>query len=220
MGKAGSKAAKATKKLAGKKLAGKLADAEAAASHRAARYREHPVARTAGLLAEMADQPQLIVTALGTIGAGIATRRADLTRGGARMLAAHLVATAVKSAIKHQVDRSRPKHELAGARTTLRGGHSRDHELSSFPSGHTAGAVAAARAVSRDVEGAALPATLAVGAVAATQPATGSHHLSDVVAGAVIGWLAEALVSAVFDRVEPMVEHAFAAGRDRDPALP
>ena len=209
------KAEKATKKLAGKKLAGKLAGVEAAASHRAARYRHHPVARAAGLLAEMADQPQLIVTALGTIGAGVATRRPDLTRGGARMLAAHLVATAMKSAIKRQVDRSRPKHELAGNRTTLRGGHSHDHELSSFPSGHTAGAVAVARALSRDIEGAALPATLAAGAVAATQPATGSHHLSDVVAGAVIGWLAEALVSAVFDRVEPVVEHKLVARRDR-----
>ncbi len=63
-----------------------------------------------------------------------------------------------------------------------------------------------------------MPATLAAGAVAATQPATGSHHLSDVVIGGLVGWVAEALVSAVFDRVEPAVERALGrrgGGEDR-----
>lgn len=193
-----------------KKAAKKLAKAEAAVSHLVARHHQEPAARLAGLLAEWGDQPQMIVTAIGTIGAGLAMRRADLTRGGARMLAAHLVATAMKSAIKHRIDRSRPEHEMAGhGRTASAGGHD-DHALNSFPSGHTAGVVAAARAVSRDVDGAAVPAALAAGAIAAAQPATGSHHLSDVVAGAMVGWLAEALVSAVFDRVEPIVERAIA----------
>ena len=192
-----------------KKAMTKLADAESTASHHAAKHRDAPAMRAVGMLAELADQPQLIVGALGTIGAGLVTRRADLTRGGARMLAAHLVATAMKTAIKHRVDRSRPEHEMNGNGRTLRKGQSDDHELNSFPSGHTAGAVAVARALSRDVEGTALSATLAAGAVAAAQPATGSHHLSDVLAGAVIGWLAEAMVSAVFDRVEPVVERAW-----------
>ena len=191
------------------KTATTLAGKESAASHGAAKHRDNPAVRAAGWITELADQPQLIVGALGTIGAGLVTRRADLTRGGARMLAAHLVATAMKTAIKHRVDRSRPEHEMDGGGTTLRKGRSDEHELNSFPSGHTAGAVAVARALSRDVEGTALSATLAAGAVAATQPITGSHHFSDVVAGAMIGWLAEAMVSAVFDRVEPMVERAW-----------
>lgn len=203
-------------KKAAKTLAQAGARAEAAVSHRLARHRDEPVARVAGALAELGDQPQMILTALGTIGAGLATRRADLTRGGARMLAAHLTATAMKSAIKHRIDRSRPEHEMAGHAHTAQAGSSDEHELNSFPSGHTAGAVAAARAVSRDVEGAAVPATLVAGAIAATQPATGSHHLSDVIAGAMIGWLAEALVSAVFDRVEPIVERAI-TGRPPTP---
>lgn len=189
-----------------KQVAAKLHHADKAATHRAAQHRDTVPVRAAGLLAELADQPQLIVAALATVGAGVATRRGDLVRGGARMLAAHLAATALKSAIKHRVDRTRPAHELDGHPGTLRRGDSHDHQLNSFPSGHTAGAVAAARALSRDVEGAGVPATLAAGAVAAVQPITGSHHFSDVLVGGIIGLVSEAVVSAVFDRVEPMIE--------------
>ena len=200
-----------TAKTAAKKAVKKAHRAEKRLSHAAGAARHAAPVRAAGLLAELADQPQLIAAALATLGAGIATRRPDLVRGGARMLAAHLAATAIKTAIKHRVDRSRPEHEMDGNAPTLRPGTSNDHELNSFPSGHTAGAVAAARAVARDVDGIAGPVALAAGAVAAVQPATGSHHLSDVVAGAAIGWMSEALVSAVFDRVEPVVERALAA---------
>jgi membrane-associated phospholipid phosphatase len=189
-----------------KKLAAEAHRAEKAVSHRAAAHRDTAPVQAAGLVAELADQPQLIAIALATIGAGAAMRRGDLVRGGSRMLAAHLTATALKTAIKHRVDRSRPEHELDGNPGTLRKGRSHDHELNSFPSGHTAGAVAAALAVSRDIDGAALPATLAAGAVAAVQPATGSHHLSDVIVGGLVGWLSEALVSAAFDRIEPVIE--------------
>ena len=87
-------------------------------------------------------------------------------------------------------------------------GKSQDHELTSFPSGHTAGAVAVAIAVSRDVDGAGVPAALIATGVAAAQPVTGKHYLSDLVAGAAVGWISEALVSAVFDRVAPRVETA------------
>jgi undecaprenyl-diphosphatase len=188
----------------------KLRDADETATHKAAQARDARPVRAAGMLAEVADQPPLIAIAAATTVAGLVLRRADLVRGGSRMLAAHLVATAVKAAIKHRIDRSRPAHEMAGHPDTLRSGNSDAHELNSFPSGHTAGAVAVARAASRDLDGAAIPATLAAGAVAVTQPVTGSHHFSDVVAGALIGWVSEALVSAAFDRVEPVVERALA----------
>ena len=195
------------------RVAGRLHHAEKKVSHRAARHRDAAPVRAAGLLAELADQPQLIAAALATVGAGVVMRRADLMRGGSRMLAAHLAATALKSAIKHSVDRSRPTHELNGNPAMLRRGSSDDHQLNSFPSGHTAGAVAAARAVSRDIKGVGLPATLAAGAVAAVQPATGSHHVSDVVVGGLIGWLSEALVSAAFDRIEPLIEQRLGQAR-------
>ena len=56
-----------------------------------------------------------------------------------------------------------------------------------------------------DIEGAGLPAALATGAVAAAQAPTGHHYLLDVVVGGAVGWASEAVVSAVFDRLEPAV---------------
>lgn len=199
---------KAAKQAA--KVVKKLHKADEKSTRKAARHRDTLPVRTAGFLAEVADQPPLIAIAVATAGAGLAMRRPDLIRGGTRMLAAHLAATALKAAIKHRVDRSRPAHELDGHPDTLRRGNSDAHQLNSLPSGHTAGAVAVARAAARDIDGATLPVTLAAGAVAAIQPVTGSHHLSDVVLGGVVGWVSEALVSAAFDRVEPAVERALA----------
>lgn len=205
MSKADKKSAKAASKAAKK-----IAKADQKATHRIAAAREHSAVRTAGFLAEVADQPQLITASLVTIGAGVATRRGDLIRGGSRMLAAHLVATGMKMLVKHQIDRTRPKKALADGGHRFEKGHSDDHLLNSFPSGHTAGAVAVARAASHEIDGAALPATVATGAVAAVQAPTGSHYLTDVLAGGAIGWAAEAVVGAVFDRVEPMIERRIA----------
>lgn len=185
-----------------------VAEADRRATHAAAARRDAPLVKAIGFLAEAADQPPLIVASVATLAVGVAMRRADLARGGARMLLAHLLATAAKSAIKHRINRNRPGHALDGAGTHFAPGNSRDHEESSFPSGHTAGAVAVARAASRDIAGVGLPATLAAGAVAAAQAPAGHHYLSDVVAGAAIGWAVEAMVSAVFDRVEPSIERA------------
>lgn len=194
--------------------AGKIASAVAAqdrrVTHALAKRREETPLKVVGFLAEAADQPQLITACVATIGAGLLTRRPQLIRGGTRMLAAHLVATGMKMLVKQQVDRSRPKKTLKDGKATLEQGHSDDHELNSFPSGHTAGAVAVARAASHEIDGAAVPATLATAAVAAAQAPTGNHYLTDVVAGAAIGWAAEALVGAVFDRLDPAIERALA----------
>ena len=184
-----------------KKAVKAVAKADHKATHKAAKHRDAPLIKATGVLAELGDQPQMIATSVGTAVIGLATKRPDLVRGGLRMLAAHLAATAMKSAIKHSVDRARPEKAIADGKPTFARGHSDDHDLNSFPSGHTAGAVAVARAVSRDVDGAATPAALIAGAIAAAQPANGNHYLSDLVVGAAVGLVAEALVSAVFDRV-------------------
>jgi membrane-associated phospholipid phosphatase len=158
-----------------------------------------------GLLAEIGDQPQMIAIAGGTLASGLLGRRPEVARAGARMLLAHLVATGVKTAIKHQFDRRRPAAAEESGDDHFRKGSSHEHEENSFPSGHTAGAVAVARAVARDIDGAAGPAALGAAAIAAAQPATGSHFVSDVLAGAAIGWVSELAVSAIFDRAEPAV---------------
>ncbi len=190
-----------------KKAAKKAAKTDHELTHDAAAHRDTLPVRIAGFLGEVADQPQLITASVGTIAAGLIGRRPDLVRGGTRMLAAHLLATAAKSAIKHSFDRSRPSRALADGRTRFERGSSHDHDLNSFPSGHTAGAVAVARAAAREIDGAAAPAAIGVGAIAAIQPVAGNHYVSDVVVGGVIGWAAEAVVDALFDRIAGPASH-------------
>ncbi len=173
---------------------------------KAAEHRDRPVVKAVGFLAEIGDQPQLVATSIGTTVIGLIARRPDMIRGGVRMLAAHAAATFVKSAIKSSIDRTRPEKAIEDGKARFEPGDSDDHEQTSFPSGHTAGAVAVARAAARDIDGAGAPAAVITGMVAAAQPINGKHYLSDLVVGAAVGWIAEALVSAVFDRVAPIVE--------------
>ncbi len=194
----------------GKKAAKAVAKADRQATLKAAEHRHDPVVRATGFLAEIGDQPQLVATSIGTVVIGLLARRPDVIRGGVRMLAAHAAATFVKSAIKSSVDRTRPAKAIEDGQAKFEPGDSHDHDQTSFPSGHTAGAVAVARAASRDIGGAGAPAALITGVVAAAQPANGKHYLSDLVVGAAVGWIAEALVSAVFDRIAPTVETAIA----------
>jgi membrane-associated phospholipid phosphatase len=191
-----------------KRAARKVVETDHKVAETVGARRETLPVRIVGLLAEAGDQPELITASAGTVVVGIVSRRPDLIRGGARMLAAHLVATGVKTMIKHRFDRHRPAAAEDSGDHHFRKGESHEHDENSFPSGHTAGAVAVARAASRDIEGAGTPAGLAATAIAAAQPATGSHFLTDVVAGAAIGWVSEAVVSAIFDRVEPAIENA------------
>ncbi len=194
-----------------KKAAKKVARADIKATHQAAAARENPLMKIVASLAEVGDQPPLVAISLGTFAIGLLAGRGDVARGGARMLASHLVATGAKLAVKHQFDRTRPGHALDGAGHRFEAGDEGGHEDKSFPSGHTAGAVAVALAAGHDIDGAAAPAALAAGAVAAAQAPAGNHYLSDVVAGAAIGWATEALVSAIFDRLEPKVEAALSS---------
>lgn len=176
------------------------------ATHKAAEHRDEPLVKATGFLAEIGDQPQLVATSIGTVVIGVIARRPDVIRGGVRMLAAHAAATFVKSAIKASVDRTRPEKAIEDGTARFERGKSDDHEQTSFPSGHTAGAVAVARAAARDIDGAGTPAALITGVVAVAQPINGKHYLTDLVVGAAVGWIAEAMVSAVFDRVAPVIE--------------
>jgi membrane-associated phospholipid phosphatase len=207
MAKAKTKSAASTKRKV-TKAAKKVAEVDQTITHKAAGVRDTRAMKVFAALADVADQPPLIAASLGTLAIGLITKRGDLTRGGARMLASHLLATGAKLAIKQQVARTRPSAAIDKGEQKFKLGETGEHDETSFPSGHTAGAVAVARAASREIDGAAAPGALAVGAVAAAQAPAGNHYLSDVVAGAVIGWAAEAVVSAVFDRLEPKVEQA------------
>ena len=189
-----------------KTAAKRVERADRTLTHEAAAKRDSAPVRVADFLGGMADQPQLITASVATIAAGLIMRRTDLMRGGTRMLAAHLVATAAKTAIKRSIDRTRPAKAIDDGAHRFEPGDSHDHDQSSFPSGHTAGAVAVARAAAREIDGAAAPAAIGVGAIAAIQPIAGNHYLSDVLVGGAIGWLSEAVVDAVFTKLAPRKE--------------
>jgi membrane-associated phospholipid phosphatase len=63
----------------------------------------------------------------------------------------------------------------------------------SFPSGHTAGSVAVARALARTYPAPALPAYAGAATVAAAQVPCGKHFPADVAAGLIVGLIAEAV---------------------------
>ncbi len=110
------------------------------------------------------------------------------------MLVAALVATGLKRAVKGRIDRTRPRAVADGAAYTMAPGSSHASDDNSFPSGHTAGAVAVARAFARFYPGSARAAYLAAGAVSLVQIPRGKHYPTDLAAGAVVGLLADAAV--------------------------
>src|SRR5215212_9967098 len=106
-----------------------------------------------------------------------------LVRAGARMMIAHEAATLAKHVVKTQVDRTRPRSARAGDDKTPKQGKHTAKEETSFPSGHTAGAIAAARALSREFPGYGAAALAAAGLVAASQVVRCAHYPTDVAAG-------------------------------------
>src|SRR4051794_18213938 len=163
-------------------------------AERLARGRRHGAVQAAGMLSEVGDQPPLLTLSGAVLALGVATGDAQRAETGARMLAAVLVATGIKSVLKHLVSRTRPYVLLDEGRYAVQAFGPDKGPWQSFPSGHTAGSVAAARAVARAYPGASGPAYAAAAAIALAQVPRGKHYPSDVIAGAVVGVVAEAIV--------------------------
>lgn len=179
--------------------------------------RNHPAMRIIGDLSDIADQPPLRAAIGATMVAGALGRNRKMTEAGARMLVTHQLATSIKSVIKATVDRTRPYVVMEGGRYERGKGEHDESKFNSFPSGHSAGAVAVARAIGREYPSAAVPA-LAVGiGLAAIQVPRGKHFVSDVVAGVLIGLVADVAVTAAIKRIERVTQpdRAAAAVPDR-----
>ncbi len=174
--------------------AAKAEQADRAASRRLNRARHGRAMRLLGAAGDLADQPPLRLLCAVVIAAGAVRRDRRLAGTGARMLAAHTLATLAKNAIKAVVDRTHPDH---GDDPAIRLGRSDEHGRTSFPSGHSAGAVAVAQAFARRYPDHATAARMGALAASAVQVPRGKHYLGDVVAGAGIGWLAETAADAV-----------------------
>lgn len=156
--------------------------------------RDHPLADALHPISKLADQPPMLAMAGLGLAIGVLAGKPRITEAAGRTLLSVLLATGAKHVIKHNVTRTRP-HRLLDEHTYHRGaGGSEQKADQSFPSGHTADAVAAARAVSRAIPQAALPAAVFACLAGAAQPLRAAHYPSDVAAGALIGFLAEWLV--------------------------
>lgn len=169
----------------------------------AAPFRHSIAVRAVGQISELADQPPLISICAATLALGLLSGDNRLARTGGRMLAAELLATAIKSAVKKSIDRTRPKVLVDEGRYRMEPGSTDAHPINSFPSGHTAGAVTVARAFARDYPEHAGAAYAAATAAALVQIPRCTHYPSDLAAGAAVGIVAELAVSAVIDRVWP-----------------
>lgn len=160
--------------------------------------RESSIVKAIAVASELGDQPQLRIISAGCIAAGLLSSNARLTRAGLRMLLAHEVATLAKNMVKDKVDRTRPRSAKSMKQRQPRRGRSSQKEETSFPSGHTAGALSVARAFSREYPERKVPALLSAALVAAAQVPRCAHYVSDVGAGALVGLASEAASAALW----------------------
>jgi len=157
-----------------------------------------PPIKALNLLSKLGDQPELRLLSSALLVAGIFVRSDRMVRAGARMLIAHEAATFVKDRMKVEIDRKRPRSANHRHEKKPKKGKHTAKEMTSFPSGHSAGSVAAARAFARDYPEYGAAALATAGIVAASQVPRRAHYPTDVAAGAAIGLAAEALTNVVW----------------------
>lgn len=147
---------------------------------------------------KLGDQPELRLISAAVVAAGLVMRHERLSRAGMRMLVAHELATLAKNFVKDRIDRTRPRSARDRRQARARPGERTEKEHTSFPSGHSAGAVAVARALARELPEHRAPALAAAGLIAVGQVPKCAHYPTDVAAGAILGAGCEALVSALW----------------------
>jgi len=136
----------------------------------------------------------------GVILGGALSGQDHVARTGLRMMAAHVLANSVKRVIKNRFRRTRPVEMIKRQDYRCEPGESRGGHETSFPSGHTAGAVAVAVVVARDLPHMAVPALGVAAMIAGIQVPRGKHYPGDVVAGAVLGLVSALVVRRLWDR--------------------
>ena len=186
-----------------------IEDADIAVATRLAQHRHHPAVRAGGFLSEIADQPPLFTLCGAVLAYGLLARDRRAALAGGRMLASFLAATWMKGGVKRLVSRTRPNVLLDEGHYDMRVRGPDEGPWHSFPSGHTAGGLAVARAVARNWPDARLPAYAAAGTIALVQIPRGAHYPLDVLAGAVVGVAAEALADRAFTAAEPLLPDGY-----------
>ena len=163
-----------------------------------AQHRHHPAVRAVTALCRLAGKPPLLaVSVVGFASGGLLAGDHRLARRGGYLLASLALASAFKALIKRALSRTRPNVLLDRGvyRVELLGPDTRPWHA--FPSGHTAAAMALARAVVRCWPGAGLPAYGGAAAIGLAQVPRGAHYPTDVLVGALVGLAAEAIMNRV-----------------------
>jgi membrane-associated phospholipid phosphatase len=187
-----------------------IEEADIAVSAAAEPLTRHPVTKALGQVSEIADQPPMFTLGSLVLAGGVLSGSPRATEAGLRLLLSVAIATALKTGAKTLFARTRPYvlHNEGRYETELLGPVDKDHN--SFPSGHTADAVAAARSLARTFPEARKPAYAGAAAIGLIQVPRGAHHPLDVAAGALVGLAAEALADAILERgaraAKPWVE--------------
>lgn len=174
-----------------------VVQADVEVAKRLTRHRDQRAVKAAAVTGEILDQPPLLGLCGAVTAWGLLSGDRDLARTGGHMLASVLLATWIKGGAKLLVSRPRPNHleEAGGHEVRLLGPN--EGPWNSFPSGHTAGGVAAARALARHRPEAGALAYAAVAALVVARLPQGGHYPLDLAAGALIGLAAEAAVARV-----------------------
>jgi membrane-associated phospholipid phosphatase len=163
-----------------------------------AQHRHHPAVRAVTTLCRLAGKPPLLAVSVVVIASwGLLAGDHRLARRGGYLLASLALASAFKALIKRALSRTRPNVLLDRGvyRVELLGPDTRPWHA--FPSGHTAAAMALARAVVRCWPGAGLPAYGGAAAIGLAQVPRGAHYPTDVLVGALVGLAAEAIMNRV-----------------------
>ena len=198
-------------------VASAVEEADKDAARSAARHRHHPVVKSLGAASEIADQIPLSLVCAAMIGGGAIAGRPQITQAGLKMMTAHVLANSVKRIIKNNFKRTRPKVMIEEQTYECEAGESEGGHDTSFPSGHTAGAVAVATVMARDLPQTAVPALAIAAMIAGIQVPRGKHYPIDVAAGAVLGFAAACVVHAFWPQGQkarkPAADHLRLATR-------
>jgi len=179
-----------------RKKAGKLTAAEAKAT-RALAPRRKPQAKLVEAVGQLGDQPELRTVSSLVLATGLLSANRRLVRAGVRMLLAHEIATLAKDLIKERIDRTRPHSAKTHSERTVKRGRHTAKTMTSFPSGHSAGAVAVARALGREYPQLQAPALAAAAVIAGMQVPRLNHYPTDVAAGVLLGAASEAAANLI-----------------------
>jgi membrane-associated phospholipid phosphatase len=153
--------------------------------------------RGLGTMSEVGNQPPLLALSGAVLAFGVLAGNRRATQAGIRMVGSLVLATLIKTGLKRLIARTRPNVLLQEGRYEVEPFGPDEGPWHSFPSGHTAGSVAVARAAGRIYPEVCPVAYTAAAAIALVQIPRGAHYPADVAACAIVGLAAEAAVDRI-----------------------